>query len=170
MCIIKTLLHTSNMLKVFVCIQTDVYKYFLYACNCIVGNHRCAFLEDFEFCYYTTKMTYGGALAFCRAHNGDLTSINSQAEQDTVQGLVNTTTTNEVWIGYNDDMCTGINWRFTDGRGGYTNWQGGQPNMAIGNCGIIWSRNGKWYAKPCLLTYEYVCRMVSYRSNSQFAC
>ena len=169
-CIIKTLLHTSNMLKVFVCIQTDVYKYFLYACNCIVETHRCAFLNEFEFCYYTTKMTFGGALAFCRAHNGDLTSINSQVEQDTVQGLVNQTTqSEEVWIGYTDDLCTGINWSNTDGRGGYTNWHAGQPLMATGNCGILWSKNGLWVAKSCLATYQYVCRNVSYRSNSQFA-
>ena len=114
-------------------------------------------------------MTFGSAQEFCRSRNGDLASINSLIEEQTVSTLISGTH-EYVWIGYIDDRDTGINWKFIDGKGGYTNWDDSQPKLGNGMCGVIYAANGKWHTADCDLHHFPLCRTVSYRSNNQFAC
>ena len=131
----------------------------------IEDAHNCVSVGEAEFCYYTSGRYFGSANEFCKTKKGQLTSIASAAEQTAVNNLINSSAggTDWTWIGYIDNEATGINWNFIDGKGGYTNWDDGQPGEPVKQlCGVIKKSTGKWHDVVCNQKYSFVCRIVSY--------
>ncbi|KAL4230751.1 hypothetical protein ACF0H5_011126 [Mactra antiquata] len=109
------------------------------------------------------------ARADCKTVGADLASPNSQAEQDFVYSLLkyntqtaSNSTSQGVWIGFNDVQDESLfNW--ADGRSvSYTNWGLNQPNHILNDdqdCVLMLNQGGGWKDSSCDAGHPYVCQM-----------
>ncbi len=126
-------------------------------CNGAVWNTHC-------YTYVGGSYQWGTAMQLCQGWGGHLVTIDSEAENNYVDGLC----PGACWIGLNDVASEG-NYQWTSGTpySGVNFWRWQQPNnggwfgnqdciMMCENCG--WGApSGQWDDQECDDTYGYVC-------------
>ena len=111
------------------------------------------------------------ALQFCIAQGGTLAKIESQAENDLVQGLLGTTNTDPVWIGLQDFLVENT-FSWADGtalgawgtpQGTTPPWISGQPdnNQNRQDCVVMRPSDGQWNDVICNGARRFVCERAS---------
>jgi hypothetical protein len=101
------------------------------------------------------------ARAFCMIQGGDLTSIQSQAENDFLFDAINQLSNGKWWMGFNDRAAEGT-WVWSDGSAVvFTHWEMGEPNNVGGNedCGQLnrFFPSSTWNDEPCSTALPFVC-------------
>jgi len=92
---------------------------------------------------------------------GTLASIESQAEQDTLFGLIGAADT---WIGAAGTAADKESWKWSDSATwSYTNWENanGPRTKKDKDCGIMKSGKGKWKNVTCYKMAPYACQTTA---------
>jgi hypothetical protein len=115
--------------------------------------------DNGEFILCTEEESWAGAKERCGDLGGNLASIRSAAENETIEISL----ANAAWIGFNDFEDEGT-FEWSDGASsGYTNWNGGEPNdYGDGeDCTEIIAAvgSGVWNDSSCTNQKDFVCRV-----------
>ncbi|XP_056155303.1 macrophage mannose receptor 1 [Lampris incognitus] len=114
-------------------------------------------------CYYLqrTKKMWKDALTACHKEGGDLASIHSIEEQSFVISQTGYLSTDELWIGFNDQRNQML-FEWTDHTHvTYTQWQTGEPSHATvlqEDCVLMRGKDGKWADYMCERQFGYICK------------
>lgn len=137
-------------------------------CNGMVDDVRVLFDQKVgpkghTYLFATTPMTGGDALAWCRAYGYELVQIDDEFENTFVGGTARGTP----WIGLVRSMMDAqFYWSSGAPLTGYTNWNGGEPSVAIyGDEDCVhmnWTQSGKavpngWNDFGCHRPNTFVC-------------
>ena len=106
------------------------------------------------------------AQTYCRERYADLATVFNIEDMNRVVNTAQDSTggfTKKAWIGLYDNL-TSWRWSFSnsgyygDKKGGYRNWDFGQPDNFLGNqmCAKMWS-GGVWDDSPCSLRNPFIC-------------
>lgn len=112
-------------------------------------------------CYraYSTEQSWFDAAKLCQENQGELVSINSEAEQRLVYQHMAINKT--LWIGLVKDRSLG-SFRWSNGeRLTYENWISGEGNVSSSeDCGEMTDYSvfrGQWNDKTCSVKQPYIC-------------
>jgi hypothetical protein len=112
-----------------------------------------------KFITYSYPLSWSNARIRCRADGGDIATVLSQEEQNTI---VNRLPGRAMWIGLNDISAEGT-FVWADGSDSkYTNWHGGQPDNWMSNedCAHFvdsgWNAN-TWNDNHCDVSLYFLC-------------
>jgi hypothetical protein len=107
-------------------------------------------------------MNYADAHEACLSRGGDLLSIHSQEEQETIGQVAYASYQGHLWIGINDREVEGT-FAWTDGSlVDFEHWNKNEPNdWGSGeDCGHLYEGNeNRWNDLPCWHEAGYLCRM-----------
>ncbi|XP_059166188.1 C-type mannose receptor 2-like isoform X2 [Physella acuta] len=109
--------------------------------------------------FVPTRLSWYDARDYCRANNGNLTSVTSQEEQDYLASRMSFAK-DCTWIGFSDE--SGI-WKWEDGSlVKYTNWDrnvSDLDNRTNEHCAIIAIYNvAMWQGASCKSSYQFMCK------------
>ncbi|KAF4528538.1 hypothetical protein B566_EDAN017065, partial [Ephemera danica] len=117
-----------------------------------------------KYYYFGTdaKITWFDALIFCRKHGMDLVSIQSQEEQDAVNGHLVQLGINGSYVFTSGNKIGPIcPYTWVDGSPlSYKYWESGQPSQASTENCLILLRN-KWYDLTCSGMGYFVCEQLA---------
>ena len=104
---------------------------------------------------YTDPLSWADSQTACEGYGGNLASLESQTEQDTVNGLITVTDT---WIGGNGGGADG-NWSWKDGSTwDYTSWYANRPKTNGAQDCIKMKTTGLWDNVSCDNSFQYACQ------------
>ncbi|XP_036377634.1 macrophage mannose receptor 1-like [Megalops cyprinoides] len=114
-------------------------------------------------CYYLqrTKKLWRDALAACHKEGGDLASIHNIEEHSFVISQIGYLSTDELWIGLNDQKTQNL-FEWSDrSHVTFTKWQTGEPTHGTNmqeDCVLIRGKEGKWADSLCEKEHGYICK------------
>lgn len=121
-------------------------------CPAVVNGGR-----TYLFC--TSSVSWTSARDGCAGAGFKLVRIDDAAENSFVNTQSQLLASDNWWIGYNDRSDEG-SWEWVGGGGGYTHWNGGEPNdgdiWSDEDCGEI-RGDGSWNDRSCDGDSPYVC-------------
>jgi len=104
---------------------------------------------------FTTASAFADAQTACEGEGGNLASIESQAEQDAVFGLIGATDT---WIGANDIASDQV-FAWSDAATfSYDNWFTNRPKTNANQDCVKMKTTGAWDNVLCTKTLQYACQ------------
>lgn len=94
---------------------------------------------------YNTSVAWKEAFQYCEQQGGHLVTINSQSEQDFINGLISNSAYPRIWAGGMDGYTEG-RWQWITGESfSYSNWGSDEPNNSNDEDYLMLSRgDGKW--------------------------
>ena len=125
--------------------------------------HRHCFHWDVSiYCYFPhTSLIWGDAEALCQRWGGHLASINSLNERNYLHHRLYRRP--NYWIGFIDYSGRNTGYQWTDGTGGFTMWNKGQPDLRGKQmCAKVWTHLGTWDNLYCWYGQRVLCKKVSY--------
>ncbi|KAM9499616.1 C-type mannose receptor 2-like [Salvelinus alpinus] len=101
----------------------------------------------------TEEKTWREAQRYCQKNHTDLASVRNEAENYTIQNIIQNTTKEEVWIGLYRE------WRWSDQSGStFRNWNAAEPNgPSVELCVEVLFPSGKWNDNPSTTKHPFIC-------------
>jgi len=100
---------------------------------------------------------FSDASEYCQAYGYELATINSEAEQEFLNGE---RASYNYWVGHNDLEEEGL-WKWLAGNSDYTHWCANQPGGGVNeNCALFAFQNdpgGCWNDYGCAGGYRFIC-------------
>ena len=120
--------------------------------------------QDSIYLLCPTRSSWPNADAFCGQYDFQLTSIQSEAENDALFTEMENQQFSDTWIGLTDQNQEG-NFIWSDNQPmNYTRWGRGEPNDGGGgeDCGIILMENraSRWDDRRCSREYSFICERL----------
>ncbi|XP_071195964.1 C-type mannose receptor 2-like isoform X1 [Salvelinus alpinus] len=101
----------------------------------------------------TEEKTWREAQRYCQKNHTDLASVRNEAENYTIQNIIQNTTKAKVWIGLYRE------WRWSDQSGStFRNWNAAEPNgPSVELCVEVLFPSGKWNDNPSTTKHPFIC-------------
>ncbi len=136
----------------------------------VTGGNGGTIYNGYDYQLFTISRIWDEAKADCEAQGGHLVTITSSEENDFVSSLAGS---NNIWIGFTDELNEG-NWQWVTGESvTYTNWRSGEPNdVGAGEDYAALYSDGLWIDAGFPGTpdeaYYYVCEWESVKKRVSF--
>ncbi|XP_021380144.1 brevican core protein-like [Mizuhopecten yessoensis] len=122
-----------------------------------------SYRDSVGLCYklYNVQRTYADAQTACNTDGGHLIRIDTEAKQDYIRYILQSTGSPHMYIEATDEVTEGV-FMWGDGRPiNYTNWFATEPNNEAGveNCVMLANANFEWYDIPCNSPNTYICEL-----------
>ncbi|XP_070700688.1 macrophage mannose receptor 1-like [Pempheris klunzingeri] len=110
-----------------------------------------------------TKRTWSDAQRHCRNEAGDLVSIRNVEDQSFIISQLEYASTDELWIGLNDQKTEGLFDWIDHSTVSFTSWEFGKPAVStdIKDCVLMREKNGNWADRVCDEKHGFICMKMS---------
>ena len=124
------------------------------AAPCVEGDQN-LISDDHCYMWFDRDAEWSGAVSACEAIAAHLVTIDREAENSLVHGLIHD---ENAWLGASDLVLEG-SWVWANGEGwAFNRWESGQPDNGSGTEDCAFMRpNGLWNDDQCGHGVRYVC-------------